>query len=154
MWKTLWEMGFRMLQSFLLFNIYRVLHIGVEKRILSVLSIILVLLSAVLLKQDKKTLERIWSDNFVFTNPSGKVSRKAERLAGLKPTNKADQPAFESNRSNKIDVYSYNDSAALATVLSKVGNDEVVEQYQATHFWVKKRGRWRLVAAHVSLVAK
>ena len=65
---------------------------------------------------------------------------------------------IESNHSDKIEVYPYNDGAAVATILStwktKTGDGEVVEQYQATHFWIRGQGRWRLVAAHVSVVAK
>ena len=113
-------------------------------------------LTEALFKPDKDALQRLWSDEFVFTNPAGKVSRKAERLAGLKPT--VNQSAVESNKSDKIEVYPYNDGAAVATILStwktKAGDKEVVDQYQATHFWIKERGRWRLVAAHVSVVAK
>src|SRR2546428_10763176 len=112
-------------------------------------------LTDALFKPDKEALERLWSDEFIFTNPAGRVSRKAQRLAALKP---GTQSVIESNHSDKVDVYPYNDRAAVATILStwktKKGNDEVIEQYLATHFWVKERGRWRLVAAHVSVVAQ
>jgi len=112
-------------------------------------------LTEALFKADKDVLDRLWSDEFVFTNPVGKVSRKAQRLAALKP---GAHSTIESNHSDKIEVYPYNDGAAVATILStwrtKTGNEEVVEQYQATHFWIKEQGRWRLVAAHVSVVAK
>jgi hypothetical protein len=59
--------------------------------------------NVVLFTADKDALNRIWSDDFVFTNPAGKVSRKAARLAGLKPT--GDQRIVESNHSDKIEVY-------------------------------------------------
>ena len=112
-------------------------------------------LTEALFKADKDALDRLWSDEFVFTNPAGKVSRKAQRLAALK---RGTQSMIESNHSDKIEAYSYSNGAAVATILStwktKTGNEEVVEQYQATHFWIKKQGRWRLVAAHVSVVAK
>jgi hypothetical protein len=106
-------------------------------------------------KPDRDALDRLWSDEFVFTNPAGKVSHKAQRLAAIKPGTPS---VIESSHSDKVDVYPYNERAAVATILStwktKRGNDEVVEQYQGTHFWVKERGRWRLVAAHVSVVAQ
>jgi hypothetical protein len=58
----------------------------------------------------------------------------------------------------KADKDMLDDGAAVATILStwktKTDNEEVVEQYQATHFWTKAQGRWRLAAAHVSVVAK
>ena len=112
-------------------------------------------LTEALFKADRDALDRLWSDEFVFTNPAGKVSRKAQRLAALKP---GTQSMIESNHSDKIEAYPYNDGAAVATILStwktKTSNEEVVEQYQATHFWIKEQGRWRLVAAHISVVAK
>jgi hypothetical protein len=112
-------------------------------------------LTEALFKPDKEALDRLWSDEFVFTNPAGKVSRKAQRLAALNPGTPS---VIESNHSDKVEVYAYNEGAAVATILStwktKTGNAEAVAQYQATHFWVKERGRWRLVAAHVSVVAQ
>ena len=42
-------------------------------------------LTEALFKPDKDALDRLWSDEFVFTNPAGRVSRKAQRLAALKP---------------------------------------------------------------------
>ena len=113
-------------------------------------------LTVALFTADKDALNRIWSDDFVFTNPAGKVSRKAARLAGLKPA--GDQGIVESNHSDKIEVYPYNDVSAVATILStwKTGRVEqqAVDQYQATHFWIRQGKQWRLVAAHVSVVAK
>ena len=113
-------------------------------------------LTAALLKADKDALNRIWSEDLVFTNPAGKVSRKAARLAGLKPA--PDQAAVESNHSDKIEIYPYSDVSAVATILStwktSRGEQQTVEQYQATHFWIKQSDHWRLVAAHVSVVAK
>ena len=112
-------------------------------------------LTEALFKADKDVLDRLWNDEFVFTNPAGKVSRKAQRLVALKP---GVQSMIESNHSDKIEVCPYNDGMAVATILStwksKTGNEEVVEQYQATHFWIREQGRGRLVAAHVSVVAK
>ena len=51
-------------------------------------------LTEALFKADKDVLDRLWSDEFVFTNPVGKVSRKAQRLAALKP---GAQSTIESN---------------------------------------------------------
>src|SRR5947208_4556520 len=37
-----------------------------------------------LLKRDAATLERIWADDYTFTNGAGETHSKAERLANLK----------------------------------------------------------------------
>jgi len=111
-------------------------------------------LSDALVKQDAAVLDRLWSNDLVFTFPNGKVSSKAERLAGQKPS---DQPSQSSNLNDQVKVYLYGNTAVV-TVLStwrgKAGTQEYSDQYQATHVWVKQPGRWQLVAAHVSQVKK
>ena len=111
-------------------------------------------LSDALVKQDAAVLDRLWSNDLVFTFPNGKVSSKAERLAGQKPS---DQPSQSSNLNDQVKVHLYGNTAVV-TVLStwrgKAGTQEYSDQYQATHVWVKQPGRWQLVAAHVSQVKK
>ena len=111
-------------------------------------------LSDALVKQDAAVLDRLWSNDLVFTFPNGKVSSKAERLAGQKPSDQASQ---STNLNDQVKVYLYGNTAVV-TVLStwrgKAGAQEYSDQYQATHVWVKQQGRWQLVAAHVSQVKK
>src|SRR6267143_6100958 len=113
-------------------------------------------LSEALVREDAQVLDRMWSNDLVFTFPNGKVSNKAERLAGQKP---AAQPTqSESKTTNdEVKVYLYGNTAVV-TVLStwsgKANNEAYSSQFQATHVWVKQEGRWQLVAAHVSPVKK
>ena len=113
-------------------------------------------LSAALVREDAAVLDRLWSNDLVFTFPNGKVSNKAERLAGQKPAAPSSQS--ESQTSNDdVRVYLYGNTAVV-TVLStwkgKANNQEYSSQFQATHVWVKQKGRWQLVAAHVSPLKK
>jgi len=111
-------------------------------------------LSDALVKQDAAVLDRLWSNDLIFTFPNGKMSTKAERLAGQKPS---DQSSQSTNTNDRVKVYLYGNTAVV-TVLStwkgKTGTQEYSDQYQATHVWVKQQGRWQLVAAHVSQVKK
>jgi hypothetical protein len=111
-------------------------------------------LSDALVKQDAAVLDRLWSNDLVFTFPNGKMSTKAERLASQKPS---DQPSQSTNLNDQVKVYLYGNTAVV-TVLStwrgKAGVQEYSDQYQATHVWVKQQERWQLVAAHVSQVKK
>lgn len=113
-------------------------------------------LSEALVREDAAVLDRLWSNDLVFTFPDGKVSNKAQRLAGQKP---AAQPTpSESTTSNdEVKVYPYGNTAVV-TVLStwrgKANNQEYSSQFQATHVWTTQEGRWQLVAAHVSPVKK
>ncbi len=113
-------------------------------------------LSDALVREDAVVLDRLWSNDLVFTFPNGKVSNKAQRLAGQKP---AAQPSqSESAISNdEVKVFLYGNTAVV-TVLStwsgKENNQAYSSQFQATHVWVKQEGQWQLVAAHVSPVKK
>ena len=113
-------------------------------------------LSDALVREDAKVLDRLWSNDLVFTFPNGKVSNKAERLAGQKP---AAQPTQSDSKTvnDEVKVYLYGNTAVV-TVLStwsgKTNNEAYSSQFQATHVWVKQEGRWQLVAAHVSSVKK
>ena len=113
-------------------------------------------LSDALVRQDAAVLDRLWSNDLVFTFPNGKVSNKAQRLAGQKP---AAQPSESEarNTNNEVKVFLYGNTAVV-TVLStwsgKENNQAYSSQFQATHVWTKQQGRWQLVAAHVSPVKK
>ena len=113
-------------------------------------------LSDALVREDAAVLGRLWSNDLVFTFPNGKVSNKAQRLAGQKPAAQASQSESETS-TDEVKVYLYGNTAVV-TVLStwrgKANNQEYSSQFQATHVWVKQEGRWQLVAAHVSSVKK
>jgi ketosteroid isomerase-like protein len=109
-------------------------------------------LSDALVTGDRTVLDRLWSDDLIFTFPDGKMSNKARRMAAQKPPDASSQ---STNTNDQVKVYLYG-HAALVTVLStwkgKAGTQEYSDQYQATHVWAKQQGRWQLVAAHVSQV--
>ncbi len=111
-------------------------------------------MSEALVRQDAAVLDRLWSKDLVFTFPNGRVSNKAQRLAGQKPSAESAQ---STNTNDEVKVHLYG-TTAVVTVLStwkgKAGTQEYSDQYQATHVWVKQQGRWQLVAAHVSQVKK
>jgi len=113
-------------------------------------------LSAALVREDAAVLDRLWSNDLVFTFPNGKVSNKAQRLAGQKPAAPSSQSEAE-NTNDEVKVYLYGNTAVV-TVLStwsgKANNQAYSSQFQATHVWAKQQGRWQLVAAHVSPVKK
>ena len=108
-------------------------------------------LSLALARQDASVLDRLWSQDVVFTFPNGQVSNKARRLAAQKPSV---DPNQLTNRNEEVKVHLYGNSAVV-TVRSRWLDKSGTQQgdlYQATHVWVKQQGRWQLVAAHVSQV--
>ena len=100
-------------------------------------------------RQDVARIDQLWSDDFVFTAPTGKIFTKQQRLTGMKPLAPDATPTLI-NRNDQVVVHVYGD-AALATVLSnwQTSNASTGDQYQATHVWVRQHGRWRMVAAQV-----
>jgi ketosteroid isomerase-like protein len=111
-------------------------------------------LSDALVTGDRAVLDRLWSEDLIFTFPDGKMSTKARRIAAQKPPDPSSQ---STNTNDQVKVYLYGNTAVV-TVLStwkgKAGTQEYSDQYQATHVWAKQQGRWQLVAAHVSQVKK
>lgn len=115
-------------------------------------------LSAALVRQDAVVLNRLWSDSLVFTFPDGGVSNKAERLASQKPSAQPTQADSEMSNDNEVVKVHLYGNTAVVTVLSTwrggANNHAYSTQFQATHVWVKEKGRWQLVAAHVSQIKK
>jgi ketosteroid isomerase-like protein len=105
-------------------------------------------------RQDVNAIDGLWSDDFVFTAPNGNVFTKQQRLTGMKPIPAGTKPTLI-NRNDSVVVRVYG-NAAVATVLSswQMTGASVSDQYQATHVWVKQRGRWRMVAAQVSQIKR
>src|SRR5712692_9177638 len=86
-------------------------------------------LSDALVKQDAAVLDRLWSNDLVFTFPNGKVSNKAQRLAGQKPSA---QSAEASISNDLVKVYLYGNTAVVTVVSTwkgKAGTHEYSEQY-------------------------
>ena len=105
-------------------------------------------------RQDVAVIDRLWSDDFIFTFPSGKLSTKQQRLAGMKPLPADAKPSLI-NQNDNVVIHVYGD-CAVATVLStwRQSDASAGDQFQATHVWMRQGGRWRMVAAQVAQVKK
>jgi ketosteroid isomerase-like protein len=98
-----------------------------------------------LVRGDATALDRIYSDEFIYTTPDGEVRDKAHQLAftrsgDLRP---------ESGQSDDVRVHIYGNTAVMTGRFMAKGKfrDKVInirERYTAV--WVKRRGRWQLVA--------
>jgi len=89
----------------------------------------------------------------VFVNPSGRITNKARRMAGLKPT---DASTLMSTIDDvQIRVFGTTAVAIVKTTWrGTVGAKTVLDRYVATHVWKRSGTRkWQLTSAHVSQVA-
>jgi ketosteroid isomerase-like protein len=102
---------------------------------------------------DAKAIDGIWSDDFVFVSPSGRITNKAQRMAGLKSAAAPKPPLVSVLNDVQIRVYG---ASAVAIVKSTwsgtVDAKPFADSYVATHVWIRAGEGWRLVSAHVSQV--
>jgi ketosteroid isomerase-like protein len=102
---------------------------------------------------DAAALERIEADDFTLTEGDGKVTTKAEDVASLKNA-KPPQPddAFDVE---DVQVRLYGDTAVLiGRVIIRYRNrgQMVAEQYRYTDTYLRRRGRWQVVASQLTRI--
>jgi ketosteroid isomerase-like protein len=98
-----------------------------------------------LVRGDVAALDRLYSDEFVYTTPDGEVRDKARQLAF---TGSGDL-RLESGRSDDVKVRVYGDTAVMTGRFTAKGKfkDRVIDiRERYTAVWVRRRGTWRLVA--------
>jgi len=102
-----------------------------------------------ILKGDTKTLDRLWSDDLLYTNQKGELHTKTEHLAEFQ----SGARKFDSYKHDDIRVHVYADMAIVngrstSTVHDK---DEIsIGPRRYTNVWVKQNGEWKLVVHHVT----
>ena len=104
-------------------------------------------------KNDTAALERIWADDFTFTNSSGEVQTKAQRLAEIK----SGELKFESISIDDVQVRVYGDTAVVTgrgTVKGQRRGQDLTGQSRSTSVYVKKQGRWQVVATQITRIAQ
>jgi len=102
-----------------------------------------------LVKKDWAFLEKIVSDDYLFTDPDGTIWTKAQWLASLK----SGEAIFTSVVSENMKVRVYGDAAVvmgLNTEKSLTKGKDSSGKYQWTDTFIKQAGNWRCVATHAS----
>ena len=106
-----------------------------------------------LLQKDAATLERIWADDYTFTNGAGETHSKAERLANLK-SGATSLDSISEEEDMKVRVYG---NVAVATsrvtIKGQYSGKQTSGQYRSIHVWVKGAAGWQLVANQITPVA-
>jgi uncharacterized protein (TIGR02246 family) len=105
-------------------------------------------------RNDAAAMDRIVADDFTITFPNGAVQTKPQLMAGLRRPRKEGQPAprfFTEDTKAR----SYGDTVIL---IGKVvteqtqGGKAVREESRYTDTYVKRAGKWQVVASHLSNV--
>jgi uncharacterized protein (TIGR02246 family) len=114
-------------------------------------------LTEALERSDVGTLAALWADDLVWIGLSGKLSSKAEQLAGMTASASAAAPSVVSVANKDVTVRLYERSAVVTvstTWTTRTSAGERTTDYIATHVWNERSGQWRLVSAHISRVAQ
>ena len=91
------------------------------------------------LKGDKKAAAEIVADDYIGTTQRGEIENKAQYLASLAPN--ADMVRSDDY---KIRIFG---NTAIMTHRAKVEGVRNIE-FRATHVWIKRGGKWLIVAHH------
>jgi ketosteroid isomerase-like protein len=106
-----------------------------------------------LTKRDTAKLERIWADDYTFVNGRGMLLTKAERLQNIK----SGATQFDSIEDKDRKVRLYGDTALITgkvTLKARYSGQEASGDYRYLNVWVKRGGKWQLVANQITPITK
>lgn len=99
---------------------------------------------------DQAALDRIVADECVFTNERGMVFGKAHRAEVVK----SGKVVYDSYSPEEIKVSVYGDAAVVTEGGTSKGSDQNhIGHFRYTRVFVKRQGRWQLVAAQKTRIA-
>jgi len=110
-------------------------------------------LNAALVKPDIGFLERLLDQDFVHYRPHGNVENRAQYLEDRK----SGRVHFDSLLADEIKVRLYGDTAIVTYRSTAKGKDQdgaIDEQRRWTRVFLRKDGRWRLVASQGTTIRK
>lgn len=105
------------------------------------------------IRRDKAFFEKIEADEFIFTDSGGGITTKAEDVASLdKPPGDFRLVSYDVD---EMKVSLYGNTAVVTgrtTTVSKGKDRDVTSRSRFTDVFVKRGGRWQLVAGHSSRI--
>jgi hypothetical protein len=96
------------------------------------------------LKGDKKAAGALIADDYVGTTQRGEIENKAQYLASVVPN--ADMV-----KADEYKVTIYGDMAIITHRATVEGVRNI--QFRSTHIWMKRGGKWLIVAHHGSQIS-
>src|SRR5437868_12591808 len=100
---------------------------------------------------DAVALERIYADDFIGIGPSGTVRTKPQVLADFT----SHDLKFQTITTDDVRIRVYGNTVVETGRSTMVGQDKgrvVPRDNRFTRVWVRRQGRWRIVANHYSLL--
>ncbi|OLE53524.1 MAG: hypothetical protein AUG51_12605 [Acidobacteria bacterium 13_1_20CM_3_53_8] len=106
-----------------------------------------------LLHNDAAYFERVLAEDYMGTNQAGQVSNKAQTVANTRSGN----PHFDSLSYNDLNVRIYGNTAVVsgrATIKGQDNGQDISGQARFLRVYVKRQGRWQLVAFSTTRMAQ
>ncbi len=106
-----------------------------------------------IVRQDAAAYERLLADDFTYTTPDGQIASKAQEIAIAK----SGDIKFESSQTDEVKVRVYGDAAVVTsryTAKWSYKGRAFSETGRSTATFVKRNGRWQVMADHSSRVAQ
>lgn len=104
-------------------------------------------------QHDEKAMDAIVGDDFSITLPDGSRQTKAQIMASLKRPRRQGGPSMKFH-TEEVQARVYGDTAILIgrviTEYQRDGQTTSKEQQRYTDTYVKRNGRWQVVASHLS----
>lgn len=102
---------------------------------------------------DDKAMDTIVADDFTITFPDGRMQNKAQVIASLKPRPGA-APTTTKFQTEKVQAKVYGDTVILIGVVIsewfREGTSAGKSTMSYTDTYVKRNGKWQVVASHLS----
>jgi len=106
-----------------------------------------------LLQKDTATLERIWTDDFVFINYRGQLLSRQNRLDNVR----TGATAFKSIQFTEEQVHGYGDAAVLIGVVTLEGQYSGAEgsgTFRFSSVCTRRSGQWQIDVLQMTKVEK
>jgi ketosteroid isomerase-like protein len=108
-------------------------------------------LRVAILKGDSKAYGRLVGDDYVFTNQDAVMRTKAQMVSAYD----SGSIKYESVKFDDLKVHAYGDTAVVtgrSTVKGQDGGKDISGQSRYTRVYVKRQGRWQLVATQTTTI--
>lgn len=105
-------------------------------------------------QRDAEAMDRIVADDFTITFPNGRMQTKPQLMAMVKAPRRDSQPRMKFYTED-VQARAYGDTVILiGRVVTEYERDGkgVKEQSRYTDTYVRRNGRWQVVASHLSNV--
>jgi uncharacterized protein (TIGR02246 family) len=102
-------------------------------------------------KGDAKAYARIVGDDYVFTNQDAVTRTRPQMVSAYE----SGSIKYESVKFDEIKLHSYGDTAVVtgrSTVKGQDGGKDISGQTRYTRVYVKRQGRWQLVATQSTTI--